>query len=145
MSPQLTEFQRGMIVGAYEMRNNAHLVSRTLGIPQATSTVLPAHFVFQHDNVPAHRSWMTSQLLEDLDIRLLSWPLCSSDLNLIEHVWDVLGRRMPHREYRNLSELFSALNEEWDNFPQEDLDNLISSMPRRVGAVISAKGDHTRY
>jgi len=88
---------------------------------------------------------MTSQLLEDLDTRLLPWPPCSPDLNPIEHVWDILGRRMQHHECRNLSELFRALKEEWDNVPQEDLDHLISSMPRRVGAVISVKGGHTRY
>lgn len=106
-----------------------------------TATDLPAHCWFQQDNAPAHRSWITSQLLEDLGVRLLPWPARSPDLNPIEHVWDILGRRVQHSACQSLNELFDALREEWDAIPQDDLDNLISSMPRRVGAVISKRGD----
>ena len=94
------------------------------------TALLPAHFKFQQDNAPAHRSWMVSQMLEDLDIHVLPWPARSSDLNPIEHVWDILGRRMQHRACENLHQFFRALREEWDSIPQEDLDQLISSMPR---------------
>jgi len=110
-----------------------------------TTTVLPAHSWFQQENAPAHCSWMTSQLLEDMDVRVLPWPARSPDLNPIEHVWDILGRRMQHRACQNLNQLFDALKEEWHAIPQEDLDSLIRSMPRRVGWVISARGGHTRY
>ena len=88
---------------------------------------------------------MTSQLLEDMDVRVLPWPARSPDLNPIEHVWDILGRRMQHRACQNLNQLFDALKEEWDNIPQEDLDHMISNMPRCVGMVISANGGHTNY
>jgi len=109
------------------------------------TAVLPAHSWFQHDNAPAHRSWMTSQLLEDMNVRVLPWPARSPDLNPIEHVWDILGRRMQHRACQNLNQLFGALKEEWHSIPQEDLDGLIRSMPRRVGMVISNRGGHTKY
>ena len=106
---------------------------------------LPAHCLFQQDNAPIHRAWMTTQMLEDLEVQLLPWPSRSPDLNPIEHVWDILGRRMQHRSPGNLNQLFEALQEEWDAIPQDDLDRLISSMPRRVGEVISKRGSHTRY
>ena len=109
------------------------------------TTVLPECMLFQQDNAPAYRSWMTSQLLEYLDIHILPWPALSPDLNPIEHVWDILGRRMQHRDCQRLNHLFDALKEEWDNIPQEDLDHLIASMSRRVGAAISTKGGYTRY
>lgn len=110
-----------------------------------TSTLLPAHFKFQQDNAPAHRSWMVSQLLEDLNIPILKWPARSPDLNPIEHVWDILGRRMQHCVCDNLNQLFHALRQQWDSIPQEDLDHLIASMPRRVGMVIQKRGGNTRY
>jgi hypothetical protein len=110
-----------------------------------TTTLLPAHFKFQQDNAPAHRSWMVSQMLEDLNIHVLPWPARSPDLNPIEHVWDILVRRMQHRVCGNLNQLFDALREEWDSIPQDDLDHLIASMPRRVGAVIEKRGGNTRY
>lgn len=110
-----------------------------------TAAKLPAHSWFQQDNAPAHRSWMTSQLLEDMDVRILPWPARSPDLNPIEHVWDILGRRMQHHACQNLNQLFEALKEEWHSIPQEDLDGLIWSMPRRVGGVISERGGHTKY
>ena len=99
--------------------------------------MLPAHSWFQQDNAPARRSWMTTQLL--------LWLARSPDLNPIEHVWDILGRRMQHRACQSLNQLFDALKEEWHAIPQEDLDGLIHSVPRRVGGVISARGGHTRY
>ena len=106
---------------------------------------LPRHCMFQQDNAPAHKSWMVSQMLEDLNISVLPWPACSPDLNPIEHVWDILGRRMQQRACGSLNELFSALQEEWDAIPQEDLDHLITSVPRRVRMVIEKQGSHTRY
>jgi transposase len=110
-----------------------------------TTADLPAHCIFQQDNAPIHRAWMTTQMLEDLEVQLLPWPSRSPDLNPIEHVWDILGRRMQHRSPGNLNQLFEALQEEWDAIPQDDLDRLISSMPRRVGEVISKRGSHTQY
>jgi len=80
-----------------------------------------------------------------MHIRVLPWPAHSPDLNPIEHVWDILGRRMQHHDCQSLNQLFAALREEWDAIPQEDLDDLIQSMPRRVGMVISKQGSHTQF
>ncbi|GFU60831.1 kelch-like protein 20 [Trichonephila clavipes] len=50
-----------------------------------------------------------------------------------EHVWDMLGRRIAARQPPPtcLSELRRALLDEWCNIPQDQIDNLILSMPRR--------------
>lgn len=38
-----------------------------------------------------------------------------------------------------------ALEEEWEKIEPEILTNLVESMPRRIEAVIEAKGYPTRY
>ncbi|GFU08091.1 transposable element Tc3 transposase [Trichonephila clavipes] len=60
-------------------------------------------------------------------------PAHSPDLNPIEHVWDMLGRRIGARQPPPtcLPELRRALLDEWCNIPQYQIDNLILSMPRR--------------
>ncbi|GFV73654.1 transposable element Tcb1 transposase [Trichonephila clavipes] len=51
----------------------------------------------------------------------------------MEHVWDMLGRRIAARQPPPtcLPELRRALLVEWCNIPQDKIDNLILSMPRR--------------
>ncbi|GFU65962.1 transposable element Tcb1 transposase [Trichonephila clavipes] len=63
----------------------------------------------------------------------MDWPAYSPDLNPIEHVWDMLGRRIAAHQppLTCPSELRRALFDEWCNIPQDQIDNLILSMPRR--------------
>ena len=51
------------------------------------------------------------------------------------------------KEFRpkNLVELEARLKEEWARIPSIQIQELIGSMPRRVAAVIEAKGGHTSY
>ena len=75
--------------------------------------------------------------LEELDC-----PTQSPLLNLIEHLWDELLRRLRARPSRPTSvpDLTNALLEEWSNIPIDTLLNLVDGLPRRVEAVIAAKG-----
>ncbi|GFT28487.1 transposable element Tcb2 transposase [Trichonephila clavipes] len=77
----------------------------------------------------------------------MNWPAYSLDLNPIEHVWDMLGRRIapnqPPPTY--LPELRSSLLDEWSNIPQDQIDNLLLSMRRRCKACITSAGKHTPY
>ncbi|GFX56432.1 uncharacterized protein TNCV_73781 [Trichonephila clavipes] len=68
-------------------------------------------------------------------------------LESTEHVWDVLGRRIAVRQLLPtcLPELRNALLDEWCNIPQDQIDNLIFSMPRRWMACIASSGRHTAH
>ncbi|KFM60008.1 Transposable element Tcb1 transposase, partial [Stegodyphus mimosarum] len=89
-----------------------------------------AQFVFMDDNAHPHRENIVSECLQSEDITRMEWPAFSLDLNPVEHVWDMLGRRVATRRPPP-PELRRALLFEWCNIPQDQIDNLILSMPRR--------------
>ncbi|GFW56491.1 transposable element Tc3 transposase [Trichonephila clavipes] len=90
-------------------------------------------FLFMDDNARPHRANIVNECLQSEDITRIDWPAYSPDLNPIEHVWDMLGRRMTACQPQPtcLPELRRALLDEWCHIPQDQIDNLILSMPRR--------------
>ncbi|KFM70844.1 Transposable element Tcb1 transposase, partial [Stegodyphus mimosarum] len=104
-----------------------------------------AQFVFMDDNARPHRANIVSECLQSEDITRMEWPAFSPDLNPVEHVWDMLGRRVAVRQPRPacLPELRRALLFEWCNIPQDPIDNLILGMPRRCTDCIASSGRHT--
>ena len=97
------------------------------------------------DGTRAHTSRVITRFLEDSGIR--DWPPRSPDLNCIEHLWDLIGRRLHNRQHQpqTLQELEDALLEEWRVISQETIRRLIRSISQRCQAVIRARGGNTRY
>ena len=77
----------------------------------------------------------------------MDWPARSPDLNPIEHLWDVLGRRVRalNPPAVTLQELSQQLQQEWLAIPQHTLRRLVDSMRRRCDACVNEHGGHTRY
>ncbi|GFY13222.1 transposable element Tcb2 transposase [Trichonephila clavipes] len=77
----------------------------------------------------------------------MDWPAYSPDQNPIEHVWDMLGRRIVARQLPLTCLLIirRALFDEWCNIPEDQFDNLILGMPRRCKACIASSGRHVPY
>ncbi|GFV71937.1 transposable element Tc3 transposase [Trichonephila clavipes] len=71
----------------------------------------------------------------------------SPDLNPIKYVWNMIGRRIAAHQHLPtcLPEVRRALLDEWCNIPQDQIDNLILSRPRRCKACIASSGRHTPY
>ena len=85
-------------------------------------------------------------ILNNNNVQLLEWPSRSTDLSPIEHMCDVLGRRVRERHnVNNVRDLERALNREWNNIPMAEVNRLVSSMRRRCLAVIASNGGHTQY
>ncbi|GFX62792.1 transposable element Tcb1 transposase [Trichonephila clavipes] len=108
---------------------------------------LGAEFLFMDDNARPHRANIVDECLQLEDITRMDLPAYSPDLNPIEHVWDMLGRRIAAfpPPPTCLPELRRALLDEWCNIPQDQIDNLILSMPSRCKACIASSGRHTSY
>ncbi|RZC38145.1 DDE 3 domain containing protein [Asbolus verrucosus] len=69
-------------------------------------------------------------------------PSRSPDLLPIEHVWGNMGRRICALQHpvTTLDELRLQVQETWDQFSQQKIDNLIPNIPRRVAEYIRNDG-----
>ncbi|GFU80970.1 transposable element Tcb1 transposase [Trichonephila clavipes] len=57
-----------------------------------------AEFLCMDDNARPHHADIVDECLQLEDITRMDWSAYSLDLNTIEHVWDMLGRRIAARQ-----------------------------------------------
>lgn len=108
------------------------------GLPAAT---------FQQDNARPHIARNVQAFFLAHHIALLPWPACSPDLSPIEHVWSVIGERLARHDAPACTpdELWLRVEAAWAAIPQQQIQSLFYSMPRRVAAVIDSRGGNTHY
>lgn len=65
----------------------------------------------------------------------------------IEHLWDVLGRRVAdnHPPPADVAQLTQFLQQEWQAIPQQTLTTLVHSMRQRCRECVAQNGGHTHY
>lgn len=103
--------------------------------------------VFQQDNARAHTARLTTDFLQQHNVRTMPWPALSPDLNPIEHLWDEIQRRLNDIQPRptTAAQLTASFHRVWNAIPMAFINRLVHSMYRRCMAVINANGGHTRY
>ncbi len=105
-----------------------------------------ANFIFQQNMAPAHTAKSSKKsCLNDHDVGVLDWPANSPDLNPIENLWGIVKRKIRNKSPKNADELKATDKETWASIPPQQCHKLITSMPRRIEAVIKAKGAPTKY
>ncbi len=112
-------------------------------LPAADKLYGDADFIFQQDLAPAHSAKATSTWFKDHGIPVLNWPANSPDLNPIENLWCIVKRKMRYARPNNAEELKATIRATWALITPEQCHRLIDSMPRRIAAVIQAKGAPT--
>ncbi len=101
--------------------------------------------IFQHDNARPHTASITTSWLRRRRIQVLKWPACSPDLSPIENIWRIIKRKMRQRRPKTVEHLEACIRQEWDNIPIPKLEQLVSSVPRRLQTVIKRRGDATQW
>ena len=110
------------------------------------------YLLMMEDGAPYHQGVATVRRKELEQVGWIgwgpgTWPSSSPDLNPIENLWHVLKSNMRKRKHlpRTRKELIVDLQEEWKKLDVNMVNNLILSMPRRLAAVIAAKGGISGY
>ena len=122
------------------------------GILQNTLVPFARHYFrdnyhYQDDNATPHRARVVLDFLQQGNVTKMEQPPRSPDCNPIEHLWDELGRAISSmgNPPQNLDVLRQALLDKWAEIPVQRLQRLVASMPRRLAAIIAARGGNTRY
>ncbi len=106
--------------------------------------LLKDDFIFQQDFVPVHTAKSTKRWLNDHGVGVLDRLANSPELN-IENLWGIVKRKTRNKRPKNSDELKATVKETWAFIPPQQCHKLITSMPRRMEAVIKAKGAPTKY
>ena len=91
-------------------------------------------FIVQHDNDPKHTAHAVKSYLErtttDRNLKVMDCPLQSSDLNIVEAVWDHFDRRRHRRQPNSTTEFWEVLKKTSYNIPDDYLRKLQGSLPK---------------
>ncbi len=113
-------------------------------LPSADQLFKYADLIFQQDLAPVHTAKSTKSWLNDHGVGVLDWPANSPDVSPIENLWSIVKRKMRNKRPKNADELKATVKETWASIPPQQCHKLITSMPRRIEAVIKAKGAPTK-
>lgn len=111
----------------------------------ATKLGIGDDFIFIQDNDPKHTAGDVKDYFDKKGWEVQDHPPQSPDLNVIEHLWDEIDRRIDRTSVNTIEQLKAKIIETWISVEPEVTKKLVDSMPRRLQAVIDAKGGNTRY
>lgn len=131
-------------------RNNGYTSwSYQKAIEEGLLPLLDGTRELQQDNCSLHNSEATRSWLLLNVISWIDWPPYSPDLNPIEHAWALMKRKMhalfpDFRDLKNNEEdrarFEACAKAAWEAIPQDQIRGLLESLPRRLRAVICARG-----
>ncbi len=115
-------------------------------LPSAEQLFKDANYIFQQDSAPAHTAKSTRSWLNDHGVGVLDWPVNSPDLNPgVENLWGIVKRKMRNKRPKQFRWAEGHCQRNLGFIPPQQCHKLITSMPRRIEAVIKAKGAPTKY
>ena len=109
-------------------------------VPHFDNHPLTTRHVCMDNNARPHRSRAVTAYLQSEAVTSVPWPAMSPDLNPIEHIRDMICRRIHAREPAvQIIRQLEALHREWQQLSQQDIRRLTGGMRCRVDAVIQAR------
>ncbi|KAI7933980.1 hypothetical protein MJO28_017368 [Puccinia striiformis f. sp. tritici] len=107
----------------------------------------PHHqLILMEDNARSHTAKLTKAFCKDNNINTIEWPPQSPDLNPIENLWKILKTGIQQNyQPKSLDEMKEAIQQAWDDLPEQHLGSLLNSMPNRMRLVVEAGGGPIKY
>lgn len=130
------------------MRQDQYIeVLKTRMLPQVKEWFPNGDYVFMHDSAPCHTAKKVKSFLREKNVKVLEWPGNSPDLNPIENLWELMKRQIFQENITNIRSLTERLIAVWHRSEKikENCRKCIESMPKRIRAVIDARGGTTKY
>jgi len=116
-------------------------------LPQLTEWFPQRNYIFMQAGAPCHTAKKVTRFLEDNEVKLLSWPGNSPDLNPIENVWNILKRKvtvMKPTTKRSLTECLLSVWYHKSNI-RDMCQKLKEGMKKRVDDVLKNKGGYNKF
>lgn len=122
-------------------------VMQNCALPQMREWFPDGNFVFMQDKAPCHTARTVKAVFLAENVQLLEWPGNSPDLNPIENIWGLVKKKIRQETITTKQQAIAAVIKYWymDATLRDIVVNAVESMPRRIAAVIAAKGGHTNY
>ncbi|GFV29240.1 transposable element Tcb1 transposase [Trichonephila clavipes] len=81
------------------------------------------------------------------DLIASPWSARSSDISPIENMWSMVAQRLTQitPPAATPDQLWKRVEAAWSTVPQEHIQSLFESMPRRVATVVSNNGGYSGY
>lgn len=100
--------------------------------------------ILVQDGAAVHKAGVVRQYLANKGVEWLEdWPAKSPDLNPIENLWSIVKRRVAQQGPRTLVELQATVLQEYNDTPQQVIENLVASFPERLKRCVRVKGHLT--
>ena len=94
--------------------------------------------IFQQDKAPCHTAKTCKQWFEENNIKIMSWPPNSSDLNCIENLRSWLDHNLGKIKIKDLDQLKEEVTKLLNNVPKDITQNLVNSMAKRINECLKA-------
>ena len=107
--------------------------------------------IFVMDNDPSQTSKVAMEALASIEAELLKIPARSPDLNPIENIFHLVKRDLRDEaiaqciEVESFSQFQERVLRTINNTPTYIIDKTISSLPKRIRAMIQSRGCRTKY
>ena len=97
------------------------------------------------DNDTKNTSKVVEKWLKYNKVKVLEWPSQSPDLNLVEHLWAEVKKRLRARRTKNLTQLHQLCQEEWAKIHPTYCGNLVEGYLKSLTQIKPFKGNATKY